>query len=425
MVTEADVRKILPDQGFLYWFVRHMYESSDSPLAYALGTALTMVAAVAPAGTAFQFGTKIQPHLWVMLVGTSGGRKGVSPIKAIEILQEHDPDRLFKNAQSSGALVDELAKGSGQFLWVLSELGEFFQGVTKGQHREGLKMMLNNVYDGIPIDNVTRSKGASIALRPRLSLLGAANPSILEEHTTLHDWENGWINRWMIIYARPERVWAIPPTDPPFAVEATKSYLDLMKRVAQMGPCLGWAPEGKAVWDEYTQEKTGALRGADPRIRVALARIDNVALKAAMLHAIAAGEAFERAVTTPGVGWQLWGKDVRFGTAVARMHARSTRAVLDLVPTDAAEATFMRVLRAFRDESGMPVARTLGDLLLLARPNRLNKRQMAEVIETMKLTGEISEVQGMGGGPYYCLGQAPVDPTTGLPQTLGPDGQFY
>lgn len=412
MISESEVQRILPSQGLIFAFVRHMYYASDAPLAYALGAGLALTAALAP-DLNITVGSRVRPPIWVMNVGESGERKGAPIDKVIELLGTFDSDRLLPGVQSSGALVDALSEGSGQFLWVQSELGEFFTGSTAGHHRDTLRATLMSVYDGNPISNATRGRGTKHVAKPRLSILGGINPMILEDTTTDSDWINGFMNRWTVFLARRERTLPVPPviTGTEFHWTGLVRSLEIqMETAGKIGPCLGWTQAAEQLWNDLSPAML-TVETAGRRQKAGSVRAQNTALKAAILYSISCGQAFNKAWVAPDDGWFLDEPAILFGLEVGRMHTQSVNKLL----TRIAANPFERDVRDLLDTFGPRQARmmTLGQIIKEIEPRR-SKQDVEKVINTLLQSGELYRSDSYGGGPYYLMQAPPMDLETGM-----------
>ena len=72
MLTEAETLKAIPPSGFVHDYVVHALKQTTSPLAYHLGTGLSILSCTCPLDYGMNYAGKLRANLFVLLVGRSG-----------------------------------------------------------------------------------------------------------------------------------------------------------------------------------------------------------------------------------------------------------------------------------------------------------------------------------------------------------------
>ena len=249
LFTEKKVLEVLPERGFVreYVLFAHNERPNGSPLAFHLGTALTVLS-VCVAPSASFVGTN--PNLYTMLLGDAGlDQKTRALSLGLKVLRGAVQDnRILVSPGSYEGLLDALAK-TPQALVAEGELSRFLVQAKNGGFLGALKKGYTDLYDGHDAGRVT-AKNTVRVQQPRLSIIGAIAPQPFEEHIEQSDFTDGFLSRWMIMYAHREKSFCVTEE------KSVKHLSDsLARRLALCPPGqLGWAPDAEAHYRRMFEE---------------------------------------------------------------------------------------------------------------------------------------------------------------------------
>ena len=72
MVTEEDVVRALPENGFVRNYVIHAMKQTTAPLCYHLGVGLTLLSTTCPINYGMWYAGALRPNMFTLLIGRSG-----------------------------------------------------------------------------------------------------------------------------------------------------------------------------------------------------------------------------------------------------------------------------------------------------------------------------------------------------------------
>lgn len=274
-----------------------------------------------------------------------------------------------------------------QFVIPYSEFGTFLSNSKPGGTLAPLREAFTSLWDAVSIKYKT-VKQERVIHEPRLSLLVGTTTSYLEAHTTHVDWEGGFLSRWMVIHAKREFSYVLPPGNTPqedALVERLRTY-----HVRNPQTASGLAPDTwdfyeewfRRVADKATEEATSWASGLANRS-------PTIALKTAIGHAF---DNYPDLCETPG--WKMPIESMAFGTAIAEWHLRSAQTVLESLATSKAGREQRAVMQAIGEEP-----RTLGAILNRVNP-AMDKREVQRVLDTLMEAGRLFAHQVPGGVAY-------------------------
>lgn len=399
-ISEADVFRAIPSEGFLKKYVDYAMRCTDAHASYHLGTGLTALAMAAPIDLHVPFGTPVYGNLFVLNVGASSkSRKSSSISVCRDILKEAIPSCLGEQPGSREALVDGLKTAPRQVI-TYSEFGAFLAQTEKG-YLTPLKTAYTEAYDCTSISRaLVRGRGAETAAEPRLSLMCGCTVEFLERHTEPADWTGGFMARFLTFYADRERTYTVPPGDAAGRIACIDHLKTLNEAWVQRGQCLGFDQEARAFWDEWSI--AAANSDAPPEVEGAVARAPMHGLRIALLLALDYGQ------VRSGQHWYITMKELEPARAIADLHIRSVLRVAEhLAPTrDMRERR--DVLRAVKEKP-----RPLGAIV---NESKLLLRRVNEILATLLEEGLIIPVAGVGRGQWFrkatMAERAPVAPLT-------------
>ena len=280
---------------------------------------------------------------------------------------------------------------------------------TKQGYAEPLKAAYTAAWDCSPIQRARADKkGARDIVRcenPRLSIIAACSTSYLEQLDSA-DWTTGFMGRWLLLYAKMERLVPRPPMIR--LSESLREGLALRSEIAEVGAFVDFTRSGGALWDAWYHSHNSR---AFPKLVQGLrSRAPTIALKLAMLYGWDFGPApygddwhmTEELLYPALMLTELYIQSVieLADTMAPHEDARTQRSVLDLIPAY---------------ETGMYA--TLGEI---ANLTKLRPLRLKEAIEGLTLSGRISRVgSSLGSETAYAQMPRPVAIT---PAEDGSDG---
>jgi len=362
---------------------------SGAPLAFALWSALGVLSVCLSDSTAMDhFGRQLRPNMYLLLVGASGSRKTHAIDLAGDILTVAAPEMLGNRQKSPESLEKSLAR-RGQQLLVYGEWGDFLAH-TERSYAEPLRTLLTDLYDCRAYVSETKKGGELTIQAPRVSILGACAPSLLEEHTQRQDWEGGFLGRFGLVHAEPERDVAKPVG---YDLRAPLAEL-LSRRVApKIPPCLGFSYESEEIWEAWKAQKTEQIAGMGQLARVLGARWQMVARKIAMLLEVDAGPVLD----TPQP-WSIQPQRLIAALRMTEIHLDS----LVSITQDLQGTPFARMCVAIRREieergpiTAQQVARCVDPI---PRP-----RDLESAIAALIGRGDIQDYEVSGGVTWYSI----------------------
>jgi hypothetical protein len=209
----------IPSTGFFPAYLRYARTQTDAPDLFHVGTALAMFSAAAAKDTTLAFPgcAPVPLHLWVLLVGPSGGRKstairvGERVMASVFAGERVTASPLFVMAlsRSPEATFDMLSKFPHGLL-LHPEASNFFAGLRKPWwgYAEGL---LTELYDGRTMKRVLPRKRTKrnpnpppveiVIKEPRVAFLGGICPDLLAATVRDKDRIGGSLGRMLPLYA--------------------------------------------------------------------------------------------------------------------------------------------------------------------------------------------------------------------------------
>lgn len=402
MISEQQALAVMPAQGFVRHYVEYAMYLTDAPAAFHLGTAVALLSTLIPPELSFRYGGKNYGVNYVMLVGASGdARKSAAMSIGTDLLRQAG-GVFMRDPQSEKGLLLELAAEPQQLL-VYSELGSFLKGTQQGSHKDTLRMKLIDLWDCTP--QTYKAGGTQIEIEaPRMSLLGGVAPHLLMSSTTEEDWSSGFLNRWIILTAKRERLLSPPPIQGwPDREKALVEYLRGLQ-ARPIGPCIAWHADALDWWREWDKAilKTYASAVGESRSGF-LSRTSSIALRIAMAYSIDFGEASRAG----GGAWSL-GLDVLIPACqLAELHLRSAIYIMENSMLSAAAREQRAVLDAVGDD-----ALTLGGILRRVRP-KMDKKQVIRIVDTLVEAQAIFAYQIDGAAHRWSRHPPEVDLVTG------------
>lgn len=391
-ITEDEAINALPlrSDSFVYNYVKWACRQTDAPMAYHIGTALSILAVTAPVNLGATIaGPMLHPNLFVLLAGRSGeDRKSTAAGMGKGLLQAGAPGLIAPEPGSEQGFVDQLAEQPVQLVYY-SEFGSFLSKAAGGGYYEALKTRLNEVYDGGTVGRKKANGKGVMIENPRVTVLGACATPYLESYTTPVDWTGGFMGRWLVLFAHRERLYALGQKPDPAVTEALKG--DLYQRVIDAGQygageCQGFTPEASKRWESWFHDVNN--RVLPEYIIGARARVSTTAAKAALVLAWDYGNVR---------GGQPWSIDLDVlepAIKIAELHLQSVVALSELLTESKDMRDRRRLLLALKEGP-----RTHAELM---REVKLLKRRFTDVLDTLLSENSIGRI----GDSYVILTEA-------------------
>jgi hypothetical protein len=379
-VTEQDIAVLvdkLPDESWLKQYLYYAVRQSDASLAYHIGVGLAVLAAVAPPTLCIDTlpGGKVSANLWVLIVGRPAVDHKSTAIRiGRELLAWAVPLAIGEDPASYEGLLESLGQQPNQLL-VMGEFGDFLSKTEGGSNNymAKIKAGLTRIFDGDPIERRLAKRTVRIP-SPRLSILAAVNPSYLETHAEMQDWEGGFMSRWMLIHAHREReLYAASPDD------ARREWLVqwlVNASNASVGRCMGLDPAAAQRWYDWCRDLAKRLEQDQSLARVAAhGRTATHAAKMALLIALDCGQARSAGQ------WMITDDILEVAIGMAELHYKSAMDLAALAASGRDMRERRNVLRAIGTD-WVPYGSVLrGAELLRSRADR--------IIETLVEEGAI------------------------------------
>jgi len=374
----------LPPSGFLRSYCMWAFEVCDAPLAYHVGTGLSLMAAVAPANLGLPWAGGFMPaNLWCMLVGPSGDRKTTAIARGTERLAVQCDARLGEDAGSKEAAYKALSERPQQLL-VLPEFGDFLAATTDARTAP-IRPFHMQAYDGYVTPKKYNTRQDIRIVNPRLSILAGIAPSLLAAWTRPVDFEGGYIGRYCIFFSERSRTTPIPGSDPEYAGRLSEALYNMMQDT--VGRCLGFTPEAAVTWAQWNERlMTDPAFKLDERMAGAINRLPTSVLKAVLLYA------FDSGVCREGRDWWITPELLQYAFVIGGMHALSLRTISERV----SESKDMKDRKVVLDVVGEEWT----TMAVVIRRARLLKRRAAEIVDSLIAEGAIEQMEGATPAVY-------------------------
>lgn len=283
-VTDDEAAACLPEDphSFLYQYCEYGYERGESPLIYHVANALGLLSVTAPPTLRIDTlpGSTIHANWWCICSGRPAlDRKSTAVGFAEDIADMAIFRRIGPEPINWEGMRESLQEQPSQIVF-LSEMGDFFARM-EATYARSLKSNLLKVYDCRPVSYRSARKKVNIA-NPRVSFVGAANPSVISQHVSPQDWESGFMSRWAIFYSHKSREVLLAPPNRArmdWLAEWLKDAVD-----TPCGRCLGFDDKSLKLWETWNRDL--ARRVGDGRnfsTIAAYGRTPTTMAKAAML----------------------------------------------------------------------------------------------------------------------------------------------
>lgn len=243
MLREQDVAAAVPTSGFIHDYVVHALKQTTSPLAYHLGTGLSILATTCPLDYGMNYAGMLRANMFVLLVGRSGeDQKSTAMGIGRDLLFEAAAPLIGDFPGSPEGLIDSLARCPSQVI-PISEMGRFLASAQRG-YFEPIKALMADLWDAHAIQRTRANNRVTRVDNPRLSVVAACSIPYLEKYTLAEDWTGGFMGRWCVMFGRRERTNPDPAGD---RTDFNRLAEELRRRatISNAGWCTGLTPAAK------------------------------------------------------------------------------------------------------------------------------------------------------------------------------------
>ncbi len=377
--------KSLPKTSAVRHYCANVMRATDAPLAYHVGLAFAVLSATAPNTLRIHFaGSSLSPTIWVLLVGDSAqDRKTTAIRKALEVIHAVTPERLVETPGSREGAIDSFAAQETCTI-AYPEFGDFLQSSSVG-YLANMRSFYTSAFDGTITGRRLADKrdgkgkktaSSSVALNPRLTLIGGCAAEWLEKFTGPVDWKGGFMSRFWQVWAHRERdnPRGQSDLDPGRWVAVQQMFRE--RAEVEPGEYLGFDEAADTLWCEWYVDVTN--RFSRDKIHSSASsvagRIPTQALKLACLLSLDYGAA------ATGLPWRIT-RDVLLPAISLTEHLLAAA----VHATEAmAQSGYARLQRTVY-EALSAEDRSFGDVLANIRP-ALGPRAAKEILEALVLT---------------------------------------
>jgi len=384
VLTEEEVVRALPPDGFIRHYVAHAAKQTTSPLCYHLATGLGILAATCPINYGCHYAGILRANMFCLLVGRSGEDQKSSALGiGKEILDAAASVLVGDFPGSPEGLIDSLSRAPSQMI-PISEFGRFLSSAQRG-YFEPIKTLLADVWDSQSIQRA-RANGRTVRVdNPRLSIVAACSIPYLEKHTLSEDWSGGFMGRWAVMYGQRERVDPDPVGD--------RTHFDwLVEEIrrragtAQAGWCRGLNPQAKQVWNAWYHDLYN--RHIPANVVGVRSRAPTIARKVAMLYSWDYGPAQHPHE------WEISLNELIPAIRFAELHVKSIINLSEKI-ADHPDARLRRsVLQAMEAKNGLA---SLGEIIGVLK---MKKRPVVEILDGLLEEGIVVRSQTVNGYSY-------------------------
>lgn len=408
MINEEEVARSLPGAGFVNDYICYAMRQTTAPLAYHLGTAMTLLATCAPMHFKMRYAGDLHANLYTMLVGRSGEDQKSSALGVgNEILMEAASVLRGDYPGSQEGLYEGLQLQPSQVIF-FSEFGKFLAHSQKG-HMEPIKAAFAELWDCQPSQK-RRANGKILQVpNPRLNLLAACSIPYLETYTNAEDWSGGFMGRWAIMYAQRERTDPDPVGDTRGKAELVNTIRQIAS-IAQVGNFRGLDPAAAKIWADWFFDVSN--RNLPSNIIGVRARAPTIARKAALLFTL---DLERKAIESD---FYITAPMMELGIRFAEMHVKSVIS-LSYVLCEHEDARARRgVLQAISSLGGQA---RLGDLMRLLQRRR---RHLVEILDALVEERTVVR-QALTNDPVYVLTTSSTRPPQGQTVPVPPQQPMH
>ena len=326
-ITDEEIDDAIPGSGWVRDYLEYARTSTDAPLAYHAGTALTVLSQACShldIRCYSQEGERghheVTTPLWTSVIGFSGDRKSYSMNIGMRILKRAvGHDVILPDDGSVEALVDYISENPNVILH-RDELSFLFAQSGRS-HMRTFKPLLLTLHSGETFSRTTRQDRArksdseeegeskpkrqrknemTEVERPRITMLGGIPPEVFRSQGDSLDWSSGFLARFFFLPAVRTRMREAPIKRETHEMELAK----WLKAVpSKFQGYIKLPVDTSKIISSWFLEEVEALRGKlDDKVYSHLTRYQDLAVRITAMFAMSyvkPKEAREVVVATP------------------------------------------------------------------------------------------------------------------------------
>jgi len=310
---------LVPPKGFFPRYLRYAIELTDAPDAFHIAAALAVHSAVCSNFVEVYYSTKVKAsggsdvatdpndpnirvawspiHLWTLIVGPSGDRKGTAIKLALDCAKPMVDEQIVGVSSSPESTFDIVGHHPDAF-FVYAEGATLFSmfAASYWQHGQGLFPQL---YDGDDMKKQLAGQRTKknphpdpIEInipRPRVSMLVGVAPSHLDAARST-DWTGGLIGRMVLVYGERVRYDPVAGRQNDTEMCALREILGKLREHLTHQPVgvlrIGMKADAGAAYMDWARSVDNAMKTKSPKIRSLYNRLPQHILRVAAHYAL-------------------------------------------------------------------------------------------------------------------------------------------
>lgn len=264
---------------------------SEAPEIYHRWTALATIAGALRRRVWFEMGYfTLYPNNYVVLTGPPGAKKTTAMNVGRRFLAASKATKFVVDSTSREQLIYDMSKIDMEGTAAMTAYsGEFGTLLTTSEMN--MVLFLIEMYDaGEDYEHRTRGGGPHKIVKPALNIVGCTTPDWLSAGMPLQTAGIGLLSRMIFAYADGPQGSQPFPELTPRQVELAAHIIDDLSEMAKLSGCMTLAPDAKAFYKDWYDNKRQTVAAADPRLTGYYSRKPIHVLKTAMAFAVARGE---------------------------------------------------------------------------------------------------------------------------------------
>lgn len=295
----ATIWDAIPAEGFFPNYLRYALSVTDAPEIYHVGSSLAAFATAvsgkaklefeAPNGATAEFPL----HMWIMLLGKSAARKSSACDRVLNVFDPYVGERGPTGGSPEAFYAWIAAKPACMFFF--TEMAALF-GLQQASYWQQGATFFTEVYDGQNFKRTLLSaekgkKGRKIIeveiINPRVTLLGCATPSLLDNATREVDWTGGMIGRMMPFYADRTTLTVFPNLKfPASEIQLRNMVAAVLSAIGDDSKAVGLTRGAMGVYDEWVRQLDKTIEDYPERMQALITRLPHHVLRVSALFAL-------------------------------------------------------------------------------------------------------------------------------------------
>lgn len=289
----------IPADGFFPKYLRYALSVTDAPELYHVGSSLAAFATAVSGRAKLEFQVpngataEFPLHMWIMLLGKSAARKSSACDRALKVFDPFVGER-GPTGGSPEAFYQWISKKPA-CMFYFTEMAALF-GLQQASYWQQGSTFFTEVYDGQNFKRTLMSseknkKGGKKVLEveiiaPRVTLLGCATPSLLDNSTREVDWTGGMIGRMMPFYADRTTLTVFPNLKFPETEDQLRNLIASVLDAVGDGVAIGMTRSAMKAYEEWARRLDGTIEDYPERMQALITRLPQHVLRVAALFAL-------------------------------------------------------------------------------------------------------------------------------------------